>query len=150
MRIITFNQISKYDPTWTYVASDYWTAAELCLSVICACLPTIRPLWRTIIEAYRRSRSHATSQSDNPPMSQQGRAKSYHMSNKGSSSSPTAPEPSYQPQSPSRSSRLMSPKRRGFERLDEGGPDIRTAADERAWIETNVMFQRIERKGSIV
>ena len=137
MRIVTFKQINLYDATWTYIPADYWTAAELCLSIICACLPTIRPLWRSLVEAYKnRSRSRHTTESDNPPMSQEG-AKSHRMSwNRKSVGSPPA---TYQP--PTSPSRYVSPTRRGFERLDDHIYPLGQENDERAWAEANQRFQ---------
>ena len=82
MRIVSFDQINHFDNTWSYVDADYWTAAELTLSLICACLPTIHPLWLSALNNYRNfvrslsrsSRSNNSSNvqnySDQPPNGQ--------------------------------------------------------------------------------
>lgn len=37
--------IKLEDPTWTECESTRWSVAEVCVAVVCACLPTLRPLF---------------------------------------------------------------------------------------------------------
>ena len=48
MRIVSYYQIDYNDVTWSFVNNSYWTNAEVPLSVMCACLPTLRPLVRNL------------------------------------------------------------------------------------------------------
>ena len=119
IRITTFDQIDPLDGDWSYVDSDYWTAAELCLSVICACLPTIRPLW-TSTRSFIRSRSNRskdqtpTSQalSDKPPNGENA-ARSIPMRKQSSKDAVTTMAAARSP------SRYTSPTREGFEKISE-------------------------------
>ena len=120
MRITTFDQIDPLDGDWSYVDSDYWTAAELCLSIICACLPTIRPLW-TSTRSFIRSRSNRskdqtpTSQalSDKPPAGENA-ARSIPMRKQTSKDAVTTMAAARSP------SRYTSPTREGFEKINGG------------------------------
>ncbi|KAI9851754.1 MAG: hypothetical protein M1838_002831 [Thelocarpon superellum] len=47
-RIVAFYQIDDFDRTWTYINTAYWTISELSLGMLCACLPTMRPLFRRV------------------------------------------------------------------------------------------------------
>lgn len=38
----------SHDPTWDSVPATYWTVIELNCGILCACLPTLRPLLRHI------------------------------------------------------------------------------------------------------
>ncbi|KAL6720706.1 hypothetical protein ACLMJK_002631 [Lecanora helva] len=50
VRLIVLSRLSAYDVTWNYVNAAIWSAAEPSMSVIAACLPSLRPLaalvWR--------------------------------------------------------------------------------------------------------
>lgn len=113
MRLATFKHINEWDNTWTYIQSDYWIVAELCLSVICACVPTMRPLWLNVVSLYRRSRSRGSDNLSDKPPTGQNTAKSYpfrrEISNPAAVHSPTSPS----------HSRTFSPTRHGFARLSD-------------------------------
>ena len=34
------------DPTWDGSATTYWSSVELNIGILCACLPTMRPLFK--------------------------------------------------------------------------------------------------------
>lgn len=44
-RCIVVHQISYTDPTYSDVRVDIWTIVELCIGILSACLPTMRPLF---------------------------------------------------------------------------------------------------------
>jgi len=46
-RIAQFQKSKQVDPTYTTVDSSMWSSIEQSLGIICACLPTLRPLLRT-------------------------------------------------------------------------------------------------------
>lgn len=43
IRLIVLSRLGKFDVTWNYVNSAIWSAAEPCMGVISACLPSLRP-----------------------------------------------------------------------------------------------------------
>ncbi|KAI9673626.1 MAG: hypothetical protein M1817_002263 [Caeruleum heppii] len=43
-RITVFDEIYNWDLSYSYTNVGYWTMAEVYLGVVCACLPTMRPL----------------------------------------------------------------------------------------------------------
>ncbi|CAF9925812.1 hypothetical protein IMSHALPRED_006787 [Imshaugia aleurites] len=44
-RCVLTHEISYTDPAWTDVRATIWTTVELCIGVLSACLPTMRPLF---------------------------------------------------------------------------------------------------------
>ncbi|KAJ5820243.1 hypothetical protein N7474_005834 [Penicillium riverlandense] len=56
MRIASFDFTEMYDPTWTGVNSSMYSSIEQSVGIICACLPTLRPLFRSL---YGPSRDHS-------------------------------------------------------------------------------------------
>jgi len=44
-RTIVTHEISNTDPTWSDVSTDEWSIIELCIGILSACLPTMRPLF---------------------------------------------------------------------------------------------------------
>ena len=48
VRIFYLSKVATTDPTWTAVDPSMWSSIELCLGVVSACLPTMRPLLRTV------------------------------------------------------------------------------------------------------
>ena len=44
VRLIVLARLEAYDVTWNYVNAAIWSAAEPSMSVIAACLPSLRPL----------------------------------------------------------------------------------------------------------
>ena len=45
----------KRDPTWDTVGSGLWSTIETCVVVVCACLPSMRPLLRLMLKGKLRS-----------------------------------------------------------------------------------------------
>ncbi|KAL8759169.1 MAG: hypothetical protein Q9184_003709, partial [Pyrenodesmia sp. 2 TL-2023] len=45
IRITVLSRIGKTDLTWNYINGGIWAAAEPSVAVICACLPSLRPLF---------------------------------------------------------------------------------------------------------
>lgn len=45
----------SHDPTWDSVPASYWTVVELNCGILCACLPTLRPLLRRIFPSLSHS-----------------------------------------------------------------------------------------------
>ena len=49
VRLFTLRSaIDTVDPTWDNVPTSYWTVVELNCGILCACLPTLRPLLRKL------------------------------------------------------------------------------------------------------
>ncbi|KAL2800951.1 hypothetical protein BJX66DRAFT_104232 [Aspergillus keveii] len=46
LRIISFNHSNRDDPTFTQIYSSTWSSVEQGVGIVCACLPTLRPLRR--------------------------------------------------------------------------------------------------------
>ncbi|KAI4201783.1 MAG: hypothetical protein LQ346_002094 [Caloplaca aetnensis] len=44
IRLVVLARLNHADLTWNYVNSAIWTAAEPCMGVVSACLPSLRPL----------------------------------------------------------------------------------------------------------
>ncbi|KAI4268121.1 MAG: hypothetical protein L6R38_007957 [Xanthoria sp. 2 TBL-2021] len=44
IRLVVLSRLENEDVTWNYVNSAIWSAAEPCMGVISACLPSLRPL----------------------------------------------------------------------------------------------------------
>ncbi|KAH9827142.1 glycoside hydrolase family 3 protein [Teratosphaeria destructans] len=55
----TVSEKSRNDPTYDYSDSMIWIAAEIHCSVICSCLPTIRPATRGLLKMCRNFTSHS-------------------------------------------------------------------------------------------
>ncbi|KAI9844523.1 MAG: hypothetical protein M1838_002150 [Thelocarpon superellum] len=49
-RIVAFFQLDNDDQSWTFVNTAYWTITEMSLGILCACLPTMRPLFRKLFQ----------------------------------------------------------------------------------------------------
>ncbi|KAL8644847.1 MAG: hypothetical protein Q9210_007041 [Variospora velana] len=54
VRIIVLSRIGKKDITWNYINGALWAVAEPSVAVICACLPSLRPLFATTYNAMSR------------------------------------------------------------------------------------------------
>ncbi|KAI9852942.1 MAG: hypothetical protein M1838_003736 [Thelocarpon superellum] len=52
MRIVAVYQIDYSDRTWTYTSTTNWSMVESFLSIVCACLPTMRPLFRGFFQGF--------------------------------------------------------------------------------------------------
>ncbi|KAI9822793.1 MAG: hypothetical protein M1832_003026 [Thelocarpon impressellum] len=48
MRIVTYLQIDNNDPSWSFIPCATWTMGEIPLAIVCACLPTMRPLFHGV------------------------------------------------------------------------------------------------------
>ena len=48
VRVIYLDTVSFQDVTWTLTDSLIWTSAEVCVAVVSACLPTLRPLFSVV------------------------------------------------------------------------------------------------------
>lgn len=55
IRVITFNQVRKKDSTYTLKNAILWSAIEQATGIVCACLPTTRPLLGRLFTKMRRS-----------------------------------------------------------------------------------------------
>lgn len=67
IRVIAFNVVSFTDITYTIVQPSIWTTIEQSTGIICACLPTLRPLFgRLLNSAHSR---HGPSKRSNPSSS---------------------------------------------------------------------------------
>ncbi|MDI1490430.1 MAG: hypothetical protein OHK93_001633 [Ramalina farinacea] len=64
IRVIAFNVVKNSDITYTIVQPSIWTTIEQSTGIICACLPTLRPLFgRLLNSAHSR---HGPSKQSNP------------------------------------------------------------------------------------
>lgn len=54
LRIISFDVSDRRDPTYTQVPSSTWSSVEQGVAIVCACLPTLRPLRRLCGGRFRR------------------------------------------------------------------------------------------------
>ncbi|KAL8828860.1 MAG: hypothetical protein Q9170_006415, partial [Blastenia crenularia] len=52
VRIIVLSRIGKTDLTWNYVNGGIWAETEPSVAVICACLPSLRPLCTVASRAF--------------------------------------------------------------------------------------------------
>ncbi|KAL8722461.1 MAG: hypothetical protein Q9225_001083 [Loekoesia sp. 1 TL-2023] len=43
--VVVLSRITRYDVTWNYVNASLWSALEPSMAVICACIPSLRPLF---------------------------------------------------------------------------------------------------------
>lgn len=48
LRIVTFDSANITDATYTSIDSATWSSVEQSVAIICACLPTLRPLFRQL------------------------------------------------------------------------------------------------------
>ncbi|OHF00003.1 hypothetical protein CORC01_04649 [Colletotrichum orchidophilum] len=66
VRMSTLTHVFTADVTWDVIPSLIWSEVELCCAVICACIPTLRPLLRstrpTSSQYYNRQRSEASAE----------------------------------------------------------------------------------------
>ena len=60
VRIVAFNQVDLNDLTYTLVTPAIWTIVEQAVGVICACLPTTRPLFGRLLHRIKNISSHGT------------------------------------------------------------------------------------------
>lgn len=60
VRIAAFNQVDPNDLTYTIVTAGVWTIVEQAVGVICACLPTTRPLFGRLLHSIKNISSYGT------------------------------------------------------------------------------------------
>ncbi len=75
VRVVAFNQTDFDDITYSIVTAANWTIIEQSLGIICACLPTTRPLFGRLRHSIKHSSSRRTdpeqaASSDGIPLSQ--------------------------------------------------------------------------------
>ncbi|KAL8904400.1 MAG: hypothetical protein Q9207_003296 [Kuettlingeria erythrocarpa] len=54
IRLIVLSRISETDLTWNYINGGIWSATEPSVAVICACLPSLRPLFSSLLATLSR------------------------------------------------------------------------------------------------
>lgn len=55
VRVVAFDQVKLEDVTYTLVTASIWTTIEQSIGIVCACLPTTRPLIKRFISAAKDS-----------------------------------------------------------------------------------------------
>ncbi|KAI4197347.1 MAG: hypothetical protein LQ350_005968 [Teloschistes chrysophthalmus] len=65
IRLIVLSRIGKTDLTWNYINSGIWTDIEPSVAVICACLPSLRPLVSILSRGWQRIPDLRTKLSNN-------------------------------------------------------------------------------------
>ncbi|OJJ00155.1 hypothetical protein ASPVEDRAFT_149127 [Aspergillus versicolor CBS 583.65] len=72
LRIISFDVSDRRDPTYTQVPSSTWSSVEQGIGIVCACLPTLRPLRRLCAcggrfrrDSWKRSASSTSASNSN-------------------------------------------------------------------------------------
>ncbi|KAL2860786.1 uncharacterized protein BJX67DRAFT_326749 [Aspergillus lucknowensis] len=73
LRIVSFNVSDRGDPTYTQVPSSTWSSVEQGIGIVCACLPTLRPL-RQLWGSHRRITSRSSRSSSNPESKRSSRS----------------------------------------------------------------------------
>ena len=63
VRVVAFNQVDESDITYTIVTASVWTTIEQTMGIICACLPTIRPLFSRLLSHIKNKSSKGTDNS---------------------------------------------------------------------------------------
>ncbi|KAL8935751.1 MAG: hypothetical protein Q9211_004533 [Gyalolechia sp. 1 TL-2023] len=63
IRVVTFSEVRAKDSTYTLVNVILWSAIEQSTGIVCACLPTTRPLLGRLLRLMKRSDKN----SDNTP-----------------------------------------------------------------------------------
>jgi len=51
---LVLSRLTTFDVTWNYVNAAIWSAAEPCMGVIAACLPSLRPLIAVLVRGTHR------------------------------------------------------------------------------------------------
>ncbi|KAJ9315305.1 hypothetical protein DTO271D3_4472 [Paecilomyces variotii] len=79
LRIIAFNKSNPKDPTYTTINTAMWSSIEQSVGIVCACLPTLRPLVRRIYETSKTTATESSTGSQS-----RIRSTNIHLSNLGS------------------------------------------------------------------
>lgn len=60
LRLHQINAVKRStDPVWDGAATSYWSAIELNIGILCACLPTLRPLLKKVAPGLMGSTEHS-------------------------------------------------------------------------------------------
>ncbi|KAL8798381.1 MAG: hypothetical protein Q9182_006703 [Xanthomendoza sp. 2 TL-2023] len=62
VRVVVLSQIGKTDVTWNFINGGIWAETEPSVAVICACLPSLRPLF-TVAASFKSKLSSQSTQS---------------------------------------------------------------------------------------
>ncbi|KAL8677063.1 MAG: hypothetical protein Q9224_007225, partial [Gallowayella concinna] len=62
VRVVVLSQIGKTDITWNFINGGIWAETEPSVAVICACLPSLRPLF-TVAAGFKSKLSSQSNQS---------------------------------------------------------------------------------------
>ncbi len=54
IRLIVLSRLTYFDVTWNYIDAAIWSAAEPCMGVIAACMPSLRPLIAVLVRGTHR------------------------------------------------------------------------------------------------
>lgn len=60
IRVVAFDQVDFNDIQFTLVTASIWTTIEQSIGIICACLPTTRPLFGRLLHNIKHSSGHDT------------------------------------------------------------------------------------------
>ena len=60
VRVVAFDQVDFNDIQYTLVTASIWTTIEQSIGIICACLPTTRPLFGRLLHNIKHSTGHDT------------------------------------------------------------------------------------------
>ncbi|APA06316.1 hypothetical protein SS1G_01175 [Sclerotinia sclerotiorum 1980 UF-70] len=60
LRIYFVLKLDTLDMTWTYVGLALWSAVEIDVAIISACLPTLRPVVTYLVPSILRSKNPGT------------------------------------------------------------------------------------------
>ncbi|KAI4168742.1 MAG: hypothetical protein LQ343_006178 [Gyalolechia ehrenbergii] len=60
VRVIAFDQVKLEDITYTLVTASIWTTIEQSIGIVCACLPTTRPLIKRFLKGVKDSSDRDT------------------------------------------------------------------------------------------
>ena len=105
VRVVAFNQVNLADVTWTLVGVATWTTIEQSVGIICACLPTLRPLFGRLLSNIKQHKSSGKGATSDDP-----EAASDHL-----------PLSDYRSSQKTGGGRMsLETRKQGFERLDEG------------------------------
>ncbi|KAL8934398.1 MAG: hypothetical protein Q9216_005931 [Gyalolechia sp. 2 TL-2023] len=67
VRVVTFNQVREIDSTYTLVNVILWSAIEQSTGIVCACLPTTRPILGRLLTKMKRSDKNSDGTPKNHP-----------------------------------------------------------------------------------
>ena len=60
VRVVAFDQVKLEDVTYTLVTASIWTTIEQSIGIVCACLPTVRPLIARFWKGVKKSNEDDT------------------------------------------------------------------------------------------